>query len=64
MPGSPGGCTPPAAANADGAEMLVLKGGSWLCTGEYCARYRPAARIALTPDSTTAHVSFRCARDL
>jgi sulfatase modifying factor 1 len=60
----PCGCTPPAAASADGAPMLVLKGGSWLCAGEYCARYRPAARIALTPDSTTAHVGFRCARDV
>ncbi len=60
----PCGCTPPAAASAEGAEMLVLKGGSWLCAGEYCARYRPAARIALTPDSTTAHVGFRCAKDL
>jgi formylglycine-generating enzyme len=60
----PCGCTPPAAAGATDAEMLVLKGGSWLCAGEYCARYRPAARIALTPDSTTAHVGFRCAKDL
>jgi formylglycine-generating enzyme len=60
----PCGCTPPAAASADGVESFVLKGGSWLCAGEYCARYRPAARIALTPDSTTAHVGFRCARDI
>lgn len=54
------GCTPPAVAKS-GSDMLVLKGGSWLCAGEYCARYRPAARISLTPDSTTSHVGFRCA---
>ena len=42
-------------------ELIVLKGGSFLCAGEYCARYRPAARIGLTSDSTTAHVGFRCA---
>jgi sulfatase modifying factor 1 len=60
----PCGCTPPAAHAAGSAQMLVLKGGSWLCAGEYCARYRPAARIALTPDSTTAHVGFRCAADV
>jgi sulfatase modifying factor 1 len=63
----PCGCTPPpldaAAASAAGT-ALVLKGGSFLCAGEYCARYRPAARIALTPDSTTAHVGFRCAASL
>ena len=46
------------------APPMVLKGGSHLCAGEYCARYRPAARIPLTPDSTTSHVGFRCAADL
>lgn len=62
----PCGCTPPAAsAGAVAAGVaLVLKGGSFLCAGEYCARYRPAARIALTPDSTTGHVGFRCAVEL
>jgi formylglycine-generating enzyme required for sulfatase activity len=62
----PCGCTPPPvdAASLDAKTLLVLKGGSYLCAGEYCARYRPAARIALTPDSTTAHVGFRCAADL
>jgi formylglycine-generating enzyme len=43
--------------------IVTLKGGSFLCAGEYCARYRPAARIGLTADSTAAHVGFRCARD-
>jgi formylglycine-generating enzyme required for sulfatase activity len=47
---------------AGGTGLIALKGGSFLCAGEYCARYRPAARIGLTPDSTTAHVGFRCAR--
>jgi sulfatase modifying factor 1 len=40
---------------------VALKGGSFLCAGEYCARYRPAARIGLTPESTAANVGFRCA---
>lgn len=57
------GCTPPEAAAAPGT-LFILKGGSFLCAGEYCARYRPAARIGLTADSTTAHVGFRCAADL
>jgi sulfatase modifying factor 1 len=44
-------------------DLIALKGGSFLCAAEYCARYRPAARIGLTRDSTTAHVGFRCVRD-
>jgi sulfatase modifying factor 1 len=46
-----------------GAGLIALKGGSFLCAAEYCARYRPAARIGLTADSTAAHVGFRCVRD-
>jgi len=41
----------------------VLKGGSHLCAESYCRRYRPAARYAQTIDSSTSHISFRCARD-
>lgn len=48
------------APDSDGA-LWALKGGSFLCAGEYCARYRPAARIGLTAESTTGHVGFRCA---
>ena len=44
----------------DGA-LKVLKGGSFLCHASYCARYRPAARMALTPDSGASNVGFRCA---
>ncbi|KVR69103.1 gliding motility-associated lipoprotein GldK [Burkholderia cepacia] len=38
----------------------VLKGGSHLCAENYCQRYRPAARIPQTIDTTTSHVGFRC----
>lgn len=41
----------------------VIRGGSYLCHESYCFRYRVAARSANTPDSTTGHMSFRCARD-
>ena len=41
----------------------VVKGGSFLCHASYCNRYRVAARTANTPDSTTSHTGFRCARD-
>ncbi|MBX9614370.1 MAG: formylglycine-generating enzyme family protein [Caulobacteraceae bacterium] len=54
------GCSAP----TTGDVRHTLKGGSFLCAGEYCARYRPAARIGLIPDTSTAHIGFRCARDL
>jgi formylglycine-generating enzyme len=38
----------------------VLKGGSFLCSPNYCLRYRPAARIPEPIDTTTCHVGFRC----
>lgn len=41
----------------------VLKGGSHLCSPEYCLRYRPAARSQQTEDSATTHIGFRIARD-
>ncbi|WSA28199.1 formylglycine-generating enzyme family protein [Streptosporangium sp. NBC_01810] len=41
----------------------VIKGGSYLCHDSYCFRYRPAARSGNTPDSSTGHMGFRCARD-
>ena len=41
----------------------TLKGGSYLCAAEYCARYRPAARIGLPTQTSTAHIGFRCAYD-
>jgi formylglycine-generating enzyme len=42
-------------------EARVIKGGSFLCHHSYCNRYRVAARSSNTPDSTTSHMSFRCA---
>lgn len=38
----------------------VLKGGSHLCTPQYCLRYRPAARQAQMIDTSTSHLGFRC----
>ncbi|HLI87120.1 MAG TPA: formylglycine-generating enzyme family protein [Ktedonobacteraceae bacterium] len=38
----------------------VLKGGSYLCAPNYCLRYRPAARIPETIDTSTCHIGFRC----
>jgi formylglycine-generating enzyme len=38
----------------------VLKGGSHLCSPNYCRRYRPAARFPEPIDTSTSHVGFRC----
>lgn len=42
----------------------VMKGGSFLCHKSYCNRYRVAARSSNTPDSSTSHISFRCAQSI
>lgn len=40
----------------------ALKGGSHLCSPDYCLRFRPAARSPQAEDSSTTHIGFRCAR--
>ncbi len=45
-----------------GPQQRVLKGGSHMCSPDYCRRYRPAARSPQTEDSATTHIGFRCAR--
>lgn len=37
----------------------VVKGGSFLCSDDYCYRYRPAARSAGPSDSGASHTGFR-----
>ncbi|WP_168627561.1 formylglycine-generating enzyme family protein [Cryobacterium sp. BB307] len=41
----------------------VLKGGSHLCSPEYCLRFRPAARSPQAEDTGMSHIGFRCALD-
>jgi formylglycine-generating enzyme required for sulfatase activity len=38
----------------------VLKGGSFLCSENYCRRYRPAARSPQPIDSSASNIGFRC----
>ena len=38
----------------------VIKGGSFLCSEDYCLRYRPAARFPQSQDTATNHLGFRC----
>ena len=45
-----------------GTPPRVLKGGSHLCSPDYCLRYRPAARSPQSEDTSMTHIGFRCAR--
>lgn len=60
-----GCCSPPLDSyDPDQPDILiprrVLKGGSFLCAANYCARYRPAARQAQMIDTASVHIGFRC----
>jgi formylglycine-generating enzyme len=48
-----------AAKDADKAQF-VLKGGSFLCAANYCARYRPSAKIGYPAERSAEHIGFRC----
>jgi formylglycine-generating enzyme required for sulfatase activity len=41
----------------------VHRGGSWLCSQNYCQGYRVAARQKTTPDTALNNLGFRCAAD-
>ncbi len=38
----------------------VIKGGSFLCSYQYCESYRPSARRGTPRDTGSEHVGFRC----
>jgi len=43
---------------------FTIKGGSYLCSENYCQRYRVAARQNLEVDFSTAHIGFRIVKDI
>ncbi len=45
-----------------GVQKRVQKGGSYLCTDQYCERYMPGARGKGDPETGTNHLGFRCVR--
>src|SRR5204863_71547 len=45
--------------NEPGIPKRVTKGGSFLCTDQYCARYMPGGRGKEAPDTGTNHLGFR-----
>ncbi len=69
-PSSPPCCSPQIDVSEEGSydpgqpeiriPRKVIKGGSHLCTIQYCFRYRPAARQPQMVDTSTSHLGFRC----
>lgn len=46
-----------------GVKKRVMKGGSFLCTDEYCSRYMPGGRGKGDIYTGTNHLGFRCVRN-
>ena len=46
-----------------GIEVKTLKGGSFLCSDNYCQRFRPAARQAQDITLASSHIGFRTVSD-
>ena len=42
------------------APKRINRGGSFLCNAQYCASYRPSARMRTSPDTGQNHLGFRC----
>jgi formylglycine-generating enzyme required for sulfatase activity len=55
-----GACCGSAAPTMRETDRMVTKGGSHLCSPDYCRRYRPAARQGHGVRDTTSHLGFRC----
>ena len=45
------------------APRRVIRGGSFLCTVDYCLSYRPSARRGNDPANPMSHVGFRLVKD-
>jgi formylglycine-generating enzyme required for sulfatase activity len=46
-----------------GVPKRVQRGGSFLCSDQYCARYMVGTRGKGEPDSGTNHIGFRCVKN-
>ena len=46
------------------SRMNVIKGGSFLCSQNFCKRFRPSARQFQEKDFSTNHLGFRVVRDI
>ena len=51
-------------ADQAGEPAMTIKGGSFLCAANFCARYRPTARQGQEAGLPTNHIGFRTASSL
>ncbi len=47
----------------EGVAKKVTRGGSFLCSDEYCIGYQPGIRSKTSPDTGLQHTGFRCVRN-
>lgn len=61
QPHNNGNSVAAAAAYRQGSQapVVVIKGGSFLCSPDFCVRYRAASREAQEADLPTMHIGFR-----
>lgn len=48
--------------NEPGIVKRVVRGGSFLCSQNYCSGYRPSARMKSSQDTGLFHTGFRCVK--
>ena len=60
---NPGGPSDSVDPSEPGVPKKVHKGGSFLCTDQYCARYMPGGRGKGATDTGTSHLGFRLVKD-
>jgi formylglycine-generating enzyme required for sulfatase activity len=46
-----------------GIPKRVTRGGSFMCSDNYCRGYRPSARMKTSPDTGLQNTGFRCVKD-
>ena len=47
-----------------GIPKKVTRGGSFMCSDNYCRGYRPSARMKTSPDTGLQNTGFRCVKDV
>lgn len=57
---NPKGCDVPYDPNEPYSKKRVSKGGSFLCSQNYCMNYRPSARQGSAIDTGMSNMGFRC----
>lgn len=59
-----GGQESSAGSNTIKEAMRSIRGGSFLCSDDYCSGFRVSARMPANPNSSTNHTGFRCVKNV